>query len=308
MNALRFEWIKFRSLRGSWLMVGATVLAGLALSVLGVSDLLDVSTADLPAGWDPTATSMQGFLFAQLLIGMAGALAVTPEFASGVIGSSLAVVPSRTRLLAAKTAVVGGVVGVTAMVTTLLSFGVVQGVLGASGLPAASLGDPDVLGALVGGTVYLSAIGVGGLAVARAGPRPGRRRRHGRGLLARDSSSVGLRHGTHPGHSAGRHGGGPSPRAGVCGGPGRLRHLPAARYLRVTTVCAEWLRASVAICSPPVREHPPRTPEQPVQLCAQLGQQLGGEAMAAGLVHRASAPAAATRRKGRPSWTDPSRG
>jgi ABC-2 type transport system permease protein len=165
MNALRFEWIKFRSLRGSWLMVGATVLAGLALSVLGVSDLLGASPSDLPVGWDPTATSLKGFLFAQLLIGMVGALAITPEFVSGVVGSSLAVVPSRTRLLAAKTAVVGCVVAVTALVTTLSSFGLVQVILGVSGLPAASLADRGVLGALVGGTIYLTAIGLGGLAV-----------------------------------------------------------------------------------------------------------------------------------------------
>lgn len=165
MNAVRFEWVKFRSLRGSWLMVGATVVAGLALSVLGISDLLGATPGELPDGWDATATSLKGFLFAQLLIGMLGALAITPEFTSGVVGSSLTVVPSRTRLLAAKTAVVAGVVLATAAVTTIASFGVVQVMLGASGLPAASLADPEVLGALAGGTIYLAAIGFGGLAV-----------------------------------------------------------------------------------------------------------------------------------------------
>ncbi|MBM6403279.1 ABC transporter permease [Phycicoccus sp. CSK15P-2] len=165
MNAVRFEWVKLRSLRSSWLTVAATVLSAAALGVLGISDVLGSSPAELPADWDPTAVGFKGFLFAQLLIGMLGALTIAPEYASGVIAGSLVVVPSRTRLLAAKAVVVGCVAAATALATTLVSFGVVQALLAADGLPAASLGDPGVLRALAGGTFYLTAVGLGGLAV-----------------------------------------------------------------------------------------------------------------------------------------------
>ncbi|MFD8913521.1 ABC transporter permease [Streptomyces sp. NPDC059575] len=165
MNILRSEWTKLRSVRGTWLTALCTVLAGAALSVLGASDLLGTPPSGLPADWDPTATSLKGFLFAQLLVGMLGALAVTTEYATGMIGTSLAVVPSRTRLLLAKTAVVAAVALGTALVTTLVSFTAVQLMLKGAGLPVASPGDPGVPRALAGGTLYLVLVAVIGVAV-----------------------------------------------------------------------------------------------------------------------------------------------
>jgi hypothetical protein len=162
VNVLRSEWTKVRSVRGTWIAVAATVLSGLALSVLGASDQLG---GPVPADWDPTAASLQGFLFAQLVIGMFGALAITPEYATGTINTSLAIVPSRTRLLAAKALIVAAGAFVTGVVTTALSFGVVQAMLTAADLPPARLGDPGVVSALVGAPLYLTAVAVLGLAL-----------------------------------------------------------------------------------------------------------------------------------------------
>jgi ABC-2 type transport system permease protein len=82
-----------------------------------------------------------------------------------MIGGSLAMVPSRARLLAAKTVVVAAIAFVTSLVTTLLSFTVGQLTLHGAGLPAAGLGDPGVFRALAAGTVYLTLVALIGLAI-----------------------------------------------------------------------------------------------------------------------------------------------
>ncbi|MFI5957563.1 ABC transporter permease [Cryptosporangium sp. NPDC051539] len=165
MNVLRSEWTKIRSVRSTWIAAVSAVAAGVALSVLGVSDLLGASPSELPTGWDPTAESLKGFLFAQLVIGMLGALSITSEYGTGMIGTSLVFVPSRSRLLAAKAVVVAGLGLVVGVVTTVLSFTVVQLMLKSADLPAGGLGDPGVVRALLSGTLYLTLVALLGLAI-----------------------------------------------------------------------------------------------------------------------------------------------
>ena len=165
MNVLRSEWVKLRSVRSTWIALAVTVLSGVALSVLGVSDFLGSPASQLPDDWDPTATSLKGFLFAQLVIGMFGALAITAEYTTGTISTTLVVVPTRSRVLAAKILIVAGGALVTALVTTLVSFGVVQALLVSADLPAAHLDDAAVVSALVGATLYLTTVSILGLAI-----------------------------------------------------------------------------------------------------------------------------------------------
>ncbi|SDH08490.1 hypothetical protein SAMN05421505_11168 [Sinosporangium album] len=165
MNVIRSEWTKLRSVRSTWIAVLSTISSAVALSVLGSSDLSDVSPTNLPADWDPTAASLDGFLFAQLVIGMLGALSITPEFHNGMIGTSLATVPARSRLLAAKAIVVTAIALVTSLVTTLLTFTGGQIMVSRAGLPAAGIGDPGVAGALIGATLYLTFIALIGAGI-----------------------------------------------------------------------------------------------------------------------------------------------
>jgi ABC-2 type transport system permease protein len=51
MNLLRSEWTKLRSVRSTWIAALSTVAAGVALSVLGASDLLATAESGLPEGW-----------------------------------------------------------------------------------------------------------------------------------------------------------------------------------------------------------------------------------------------------------------
>lgn len=165
MTILRSEWTKLRSVRSTWIATLSAIAAGVALSVLGASDLLGTPASGLPAGWDPTTESLKGFLFAQLIIGMLGALSVTPEFGTGMIGTSLVFVPSRSRLLAAKATVVAAIGLAVSLVTTMLSFGVVQLMLKGANLPAAGLGDAGVARALISGTLYLTLVALLGVSI-----------------------------------------------------------------------------------------------------------------------------------------------
>ncbi|HXL62115.1 MAG TPA: hypothetical protein VN959_15820 [Mycobacterium sp.] len=64
----------------------------------------------LDAGATTISTSLTGTFFAQLSIGVLGALLITGEYSTGMIRASLAVVPARLPMLWAKLAVCAGAV------------------------------------------------------------------------------------------------------------------------------------------------------------------------------------------------------
>ncbi|MER6507091.1 ABC transporter permease [Nonomuraea sp. NPDC001636] len=109
MSVLASEWLKVRSVRSSYLIVGislGTILLGLALASMAAG-MYD----DAPVEQRPTAriADLEEVLVIvpQLCMGVLGTLAVTSEYATGLIRTSLTVVPRRWPLLAAKAAVVG---------------------------------------------------------------------------------------------------------------------------------------------------------------------------------------------------------
>ncbi|MCO1657006.1 ABC transporter permease subunit [Pseudonocardia humida] len=162
-DTLRGEWIKFRSLRSTWLTLGGLVVIGLGITVLSA----DASVASYPTAtveerqdWDPTNRSLLMYMVAQLVIGVLGILVVTSEYATGLMQTSLSATPRRHRLLGAKVAVVTAVAVVSGQVLMLTSFLIGQARFVASGLPYATLDDPRALSAVVGGGLYLAVIGL----------------------------------------------------------------------------------------------------------------------------------------------------
>lgn len=164
MNLLASEWIKARSIRSTWLTAIAGVFATVAIGLLGIAGLLESWHTELPEGWDPTAISLKGILVGQLLFGMLGAAAVTSEYATGMISTSLSVVPQRSRLLAAKAAVTAAVAAVASILAVTASFLAGQAIIRAAGLPAAPLDDPAVTRALLCAALYLTLTALLGLA------------------------------------------------------------------------------------------------------------------------------------------------
>lgn len=156
------EWTKFRSLRST----AFTLLAAVAL-MIGLGALFAAIAAGQPSGLDPgqtaVSTSLTGTFFAQLAIGVLGVLLISGEYSTGMIRSSLTVVPRRLPMLWAKIAVFAGVVFVTMLIAGVVAFIVGQALLRGQQLDVA-LTDPGAQRAVVGAALYVTAAGVTALA------------------------------------------------------------------------------------------------------------------------------------------------
>jgi hypothetical protein len=143
-HAIRSEWTKLRSVRSTWISLAVIVVAGIGLSAL-VSNVEATRWAGLGpvdrAQFDPVRFSQTGEFLSQFVVGVLGALIVTSEYSTGSIRTTLAAMPRRTTVLAAKAVVVAVVVFVVTQITAFISFFVSQAVLTAHGgkaLPADS--------------------------------------------------------------------------------------------------------------------------------------------------------------------------
>lgn len=92
-------------------------------------------------------------------------MVITSEYATGMIRSTLAVVPNRLPVLTAKAVVVAGVTFPVMLLTALAAFFAGQLLIGTGDITTASIGDPGVLGAIVGTAGYLTGVALMGLAV-----------------------------------------------------------------------------------------------------------------------------------------------
>jgi ABC-type transport system involved in multi-copper enzyme maturation permease subunit len=146
-QAVRGEWTKLATLRSTkW------TLAVAAAGALLVTFLSAHGASNHSRGWyqgfDPTNQSLAGLAVVILAFGVLGALAVTGEYGTGTIRSSLAAMPRRDTLLAAKVTVVGLL---TLVVGEILSFGTFffgQVLLSAGHAPTAALDQAGVLRAV----------------------------------------------------------------------------------------------------------------------------------------------------------------
>ena len=164
-QAARMEWIKLRSLRSTWWVLALTVAGA-----VGIAVAVGVNTEDAAA--DLTNNALAGISLGLLLVGVLGVLAMTGEHSSGMIRATLAAVPNRPLVLAAKAAVFGALALAAGEAAAFIAF-----FAGGAALPAAvpspTLGQPGVLRAVVlGGAGYclIGLIGVGLGAVIRHTP------------------------------------------------------------------------------------------------------------------------------------------
>jgi ABC-2 type transport system permease protein len=139
-QAARMEWIKLRSLRSTWWTLIITV-AG----TVGIGVAVGLNTRD--GGGDVTNNALAGVVPGLLLTGVLGVLTMTGEYTSGTIRATLAAVPRRPLLLAAKAVVFGTVTLIVGEVAAFLAFLAVRATLRA-GVAAPALSDPGVLRAV----------------------------------------------------------------------------------------------------------------------------------------------------------------
>lgn len=166
-GTLRAEWTKLRSVRSTrWTLAALVVLTVLIGALSCASEAANWASLS-PArrlGFDPTNLSLNGVLFGQLAVGVVGILAITSEYGTGLIRSTLSAVPNRRMVLGAKAVVVAAVALIVGEIASFASFLTGQGILSGSA-PSVGLGDPGVLSAVLSGGLYLAVLALLGLGI-----------------------------------------------------------------------------------------------------------------------------------------------
>ena len=155
-GALRSEFTKIRSVRSTYW----TLLAMFVVTV-GFGALASTGAAHGPHGpfFDPTRQSLAGLYIGQLIIGVLGVLVISSEYSTGMIRTTLTTNPHRGVMIAAKGVVFTVVALVTSLVTSFAAFFVGQALMSSDHI-STTIGSPNVLRAVIGGALFLTACGV----------------------------------------------------------------------------------------------------------------------------------------------------
>ncbi len=167
--ALHAEWTKLRTVAGpGWLLLAA-VVATVALSAAA-----DAAVRCPAAGCavDTTKLSLTGVQLGQAVVAVLAVLTVGSEYSTGMIRTTLAAVPRRALLLAAKAVTLTGPVllaGTLAVLGSVLAGRLIlpgRGFTGTQGYPPLSLTHGPTLRAAGGTVLYLALIALLSLGIA----------------------------------------------------------------------------------------------------------------------------------------------
>jgi ABC-2 type transport system permease protein len=157
-GTLRSELTKLRSVRSTYWTLIVLIAAGIGFSV--------AICAGTAAHWtpgqqiDPTQHSVVGLaLLGQLVIVVIGSLAITSEYSTGMIRTSLTVMPRRGLLYGAKAAVFGVIAFAVALATSFAAFFIGQALL-SSTHETATLATPNALRAVIITALFVALCGL----------------------------------------------------------------------------------------------------------------------------------------------------
>jgi hypothetical protein len=139
------------------------VVSNVAVAALLAIFLPGHMSAHQKATIDSTRVSLGGLHLSQVAFGVLGVLLITSEYGTGMIRATLAAVPQRRLVLAAKTiafAVTALITGIASCFAAYLAF---QAFLPGGDGMRTTLSDPGVLRAVTGGGLYLTVLGLFGL-------------------------------------------------------------------------------------------------------------------------------------------------
>src|SRR4051812_22982782 len=155
-GAVAFEWTKLWSIRATWwnLAIGLLLTVSFAAMVGASAD------ASAKKGIDVTMPAphhaSQAFLISQLTVVVLATLALTSEYSSGSLRTTLQSVPARGRMLRSKTLVVMAVVAAAGFVFSMLGSLVAAPLMGGHG----DYTGGQLLGTALGAGAYLSLLAV----------------------------------------------------------------------------------------------------------------------------------------------------
>lgn len=148
---LHSEWIKIRSLRGTFWSLISVLVVTVGIQALTAAALGGTDEGGM--GEDPLLAAFYGLNFGQIAAIAFGATAFSAEFHNGALRTSLTAVPDRTRFYLSKIAMLGVLALVVGQFAGLLTFTAGQAFMGGRAL---ALGDPGTVRAVVGCGFYLT--------------------------------------------------------------------------------------------------------------------------------------------------------
>jgi len=171
-DVLHAEWTKLRTLAGPAWLLAATVALTVAVSAAATAAVRCPSGTACPV--DTTKLSLTGIELGQALVAILAVLAISGEYSTGMIRTTLTAMPRRSAVLGAKALILAGLVlaaGAIAVGGSLLAGRVLlpgHGFTAARGFPALSLAHGPTLRAAAGSVLYLALIALLSLGVATA--------------------------------------------------------------------------------------------------------------------------------------------
>ncbi len=153
---LRSEFTKIRSVRSTY-----WTLLVLVIITVGFGALASFGATRGQHGplFDATQRSLGGLYISQLVIGVLGVLVISSEYSTGMIRTTLTTLPRRGLMITAKAVVFAVVAFVTGLITCFASFFLGQAIMSSHHI-GASLSQPHVLRAVIGGALFLTACGL----------------------------------------------------------------------------------------------------------------------------------------------------
>jgi ABC-2 type transport system permease protein len=138
-GALASEFTKIRSVRSTyWTLAALLVVSiGIGAAITGGTAANFSHNPGNKAGFDATQISLVAFFeIGQLIIAVIAALAITSEYSTGMIRTSLTAQPRRGTIYAAKAIVVTSLTLIVSLVTSFIAFFVGEALLSSSGVSA----------------------------------------------------------------------------------------------------------------------------------------------------------------------------
>jgi ABC-2 type transport system permease protein len=170
-DALHAEWTKLRTAPGTVGLLAAAVALTVAVGAAAAAATRCPAAA---CGQDPAKVSLTGVYLGQVAVAVVAVLAISGEYSTGMIRTTLAAMPRRTTVLAAKAALITGLVlaaGTPAVLGSLLAGRLIlpgHGFTAVHGFAPLSLADGPVVRAAAGSVLYLGLIALLSLGAATA--------------------------------------------------------------------------------------------------------------------------------------------
>jgi ABC-2 type transport system permease protein len=172
-QALRAEWIKLRSVRSTaWSLLAGFALMLAFTALVCASSTTEGGSPGHPGDNDIVRDSLSGVWLGQIPFVLLAVLPIATEYSTGMIRTTFAANPRRWATVTSKSALVGVLVLLTALLASAASFALGQSLLRGNGFnyeggfDAVSLSDGPALRAVVGTALYLTALALLALGIA----------------------------------------------------------------------------------------------------------------------------------------------